>query len=255
VVDPLDYERTWIYDIRSGARSQLTSVGQSDMPVWTSDGDRMTFTTNAYRSLRVKALGASVDEELYTSDHPSFAAAWSPDDDVLVFEEIGPVSRDVWLVTREGDARPLLESAFEEESPDLSPDGRWLTYVSNESGRNEVYIQPFPELGERVTASVNGGDEPLWSPKGHELFYREDDRMMVVSVRTTPRLQVSRPRELFRGAFLSPSNQAGVARTYDVAPDGEHFLMIERGEAEGATDLHVILNWFDELKKLVPTEN
>ena len=255
VTDVLDRERTWIYDTESGTRSQLTRVTQADMPTWTSAGDRVTFTTDAYRSLRLKAPGASVDEELFTSANPSFAGAWSHDDEVLVFQEEDPVSTDIWLVTRQGDARPLLSSASRESSPDLSPDGQWLAYVSDESGRREVYMQPFPDLGERVTVSTNGGDEPRWSPTGSELFYRETDRMMVVSVQTSPRFRLTAPSELFRGDFLSPWNQSGVARTYDVAPDGQHFLMIERGEVEGATDLHVILNWFEELKQLVPTEN
>ena len=114
--------------------------------------------------------------------------------------------------------------------------------------------RPTPGAGEKTTVSTDGGYEPEWSPDGRELFYRKGKRMMAVSIQTTPVFRSSRPRELFEGPYLSGADTAAIATTYDVAADGEHFLMIEGGEEEGGNQLHLVLNWFDELKRLAPPE-
>ena len=245
----------WIYDLASGTRSPLTARQQSTSPVWGPEPDSVTFTTGAYGSIHWTVIGASTDTQLLLRENPPFPAAWSPGGDALVFVEFHPQTQgDIWVSTRQADVRSLLTSKSDEQQPDLSPDGRWLAYVSDESGEDEIYVDRFPDLGKRVTVSVEGGREPLWSPKGDELFYRQEDRMMAVSVQTTPRFRPSRPRELFRGPFLSPATIGGITRTYDVAPDGEHFLMLEMGGGGGELELRVVLNWFEELKRLVPTE-
>ena len=130
----------------------------------------------------------------------------------------------------------------------LSPDGRWLAYQSNETGRREVYVQPFPGPGGKRQVSTLGGREPRWARNGQELFYREGNKMMVVGVTTTPIFTASNPRLLFEGRFIDG------AKTYDVAPDGQRFLVVRPSEQEiTATQIHVVLNWFEELKRLVPT--
>jgi len=115
-------------------------------------------------------------------------------------------------------------------------------------------VQAYPGAGEKTTVSTDGGFEPVWSPDGRELFYRIGARMMVASIQTSPVFRSSRPRELFEGPYLSGADTAAIATTYDVAPDGEHFLMIEGGEEEGGNQLHLVLNWFEELNRLAPTE-
>ena len=173
-------------------------------------------------------------------------------------EDVIPASFDIWTVSPAGDRVPYLVTPLNEANHDLSPDGQWMAYGSNESGEGEfeIYIQRYPEPGEKVTVSTGGGNEPLWSPDGSELFYRTltGDRMMVVPVSTEPTLRVSRSEVLFEGRYEvgdGPPN-------YDVSADGQRFLMIsepEDGDAEAAPThptLIVVENWFEELKRLVP---
>jgi serine/threonine-protein kinase len=132
----------------------------------------------------------------------------------------------------------------------FSPDGHWVTYRSNESGRQEIYVQPYPATGAKWQISTEGGEEAVWGPSGRELFYRTEDRMMVVDITTEPTFAQGKPKLLFEGDYL----RYGPRAFYDVSPDGQRFLMIKLGEqALAVTQIHVVLNWFEELKRLVPT--
>jgi Tol biopolymer transport system component len=244
----------WVFDLVSGVRNRLTAVGETGMPVWTPDSDRITFW-NDFETIQSKVVGSDTADELHKSLHPVFPTSWTPGGEDLIFFEFNPETRgDIWVLPRDGEAKAWMATEFAEGYPRLSPDGRWLAYMSNESGRYEVYVQAYPGAGEKTTVSTNGGFEPVWSPDGRELFYRIQARMMVASIQTSPVFRSSRPRELFEGAYLSGREIVALATTYDVAPDGEHFLMIEGGEEEGGNQLHLVLNWFDELKRLAPTE-
>jgi Tol biopolymer transport system component len=238
----------------SGVRNRLTAVGQNGMPVWTPDSDRITFW-NDFETIQSKVVGSDTADELHKSLHPVFPTSWTPGGEDLIFFEFNSETRgDIWVLPEDGEAKSWMATEFAEGHPRLSPDGRWLAYVSNESGRYEVYVQAYPGAGEKTTVSTDGGFEPVWSPDGRELFYRIGARMMVASIQTSPVFRSSRPRELFEGAYLSGREIVAIATTYDVAPDGEHFLMIEGGEEEGGNQLHLVLNWFEELKRLSPTE-
>jgi serine/threonine-protein kinase len=244
----------WVYDLMSGTRIRLTTGGANGSPIWSPDGDRITFSS-AYETIQSKVVGGDEVEELHRSPNPIFPGSWTPGGEVLIFEEIHPETRsDIWVLPEEGEANPWIATEFEEGDPQLSPDGHWLAYVSNESGRAEVYVQAYPGAGEKVAVSTDGGREPVWSRDGQELFYRTGARMMVASIQTTPAFRFSRPRQLFEGPYVSPSTLGAHARTYDVAPDGQHFLMIQSGEEEGGNQLHLVLNWFEELKRLVPMD-
>jgi hypothetical protein len=146
-----------------------------------------------------------------------------------------------------------VETPFVEGSAQFSPDGRWLAYVSNESGRPEIYVQPYPRSGGKWQMSTEGGTEPMWNPNGRELFYRNGERMMAVEVTSQPTLSASRPRMLFEGQYyLTPFPQTNPA--YDVSRDGQRFLMIKEGDqAVVGTQINVVQNWFEELKQRVPT--
>ena len=164
----------------------------------------------------------------------------------------GGEGRDLWVLPSEGDRKPspFLQTPFNEAGAQFSPDGRWIAYMSNESGRMEVYVQPYPNPGGKWQISTGGGVEPVWARSGRELFYRNGDRMMVVDIGTEPAFSAGRPSVLFEGQFLNLS----WAANYDVAPDGQRFLMIQPIEREGATSqIHVVLNWFEELKRRVPS--
>ena len=127
----------------------------------------------------------------------------------------------------------------------FSPDGQWLTYLSDETGRVEVYVRSFPGPGGKWQISTQGGARPFWAKNGRELFYREGNKMMAVPVTTQPTFRAGAPTLLFEGESRV---------SYDVTPDGQRFLTIQKGEQEAATQINVVLNWFEELKRLVPTD-
>lgn len=148
-------------------------------------------------------------------------------------------------------AQPFLRTPFTEGGPRFSPDGRWLAYVSDESGRREIYVQPYPGPGGKWQISTEGGGEPVWNRNGRELFYRSGGKMMAVDVATQPSFTAGKPRVLFEGPYLpTPLTSAN----YDVSPDGQRFLMLKPNEStEAPTQISVVLNWFEELKQKIPT--
>ena len=156
------------------------------------------------------------------------------------------------MVPLEGDRTPVpfLVTPFNERSPSFSPGGRWLAYVSDESGRDEVYVQSYPGPGGKVPISTDGGREPVWCAEGAELFYRNADRMMVVSVERQPRFEVGVPRVLFE----EPEEiRRSRRRRYDVSADCQRFVMVS-SVGRTMTKLHIVLNWFQELKaRVVPS--
>jgi serine/threonine-protein kinase len=146
----------------------------------------------------------------------------------------------------------LLATAFTEGAQSFSPDGRWITYGSDESGRPEIYVQPYPPGGKWLI-STEGGTEPMWSRNGQELFYRSSTKMMAVDVTLTPAFSAGKPRQLFDGQFFS-SVFPLTGRSYDVTADGRRFLMVKETEqATSPVKLNIVVNWFEELTRLVPT--
>jgi len=155
---------------------------------------------------------------------------------------------------------PFVATPFEERGAIFSPDGRWVAYVSNKSGQNDIFARPFPGPGSEVTISVGGGQEPVWGPSGRELFYRHEGKLLVVKIEeTATTLNVGAPTPLFDDPYrLDTGGAQGGMANYDVSPDGKRFVMVEEpraasGAAQSAR-LQVILNWFDELKRRAPTQ-
>ena len=167
----------------------------------------------------------------------------------------GGAEDDIGVLTMEGDRQPelLAETVFDESNPILSPDGRWLAYSSDESGRSEVYVRSFLEPGGRWQISTEGGAEPRWNPGGNELFYRRGEEMWAVPVSAEPSFQPGRPTLLFEGSFFELGSSL---HNYDVSPDGKRFVMVQREEAlESISErLKVVLNWLDELERRVPVD-
>ena len=157
---------------------------------------------------------------------------------------------------------PLLESEVNQVGPAISPDGQWITYLSGDTGRAEVYVQRFPDLGERQQISTEGGMDPAWSPDGQALFFLglrgggvPPDEMAVVTIDLGPSLSVGNPEVLFDHAPYR--RRVADGRMYDVAPDGQRFLMLSRQDASEAgavvsPQINVVLNWFEELTERVP---
>jgi Tol biopolymer transport system component len=159
---------------------------------------------------------------------------------------------DIWTVPLDegstATAGPFIERLHSQKHSIWSPNGHWIAYSSNESGRSEVYIEPYPGPGPREKISI-GGDHPIWSREGTRLFYcSAEEKMVAVTIETEPKLRVTDYKELFDWKYLSCGN----CQTYDVAPDGR-FLMIRDPEGSQRQQINMVLNWFDELKRLVPT--
>ena len=157
----------------------------------------------------------------------------------------------------ESEPEPFVTSPFNEGYPAFSPDGRWLAYASDETGEFEVYVRPFPDGDPAYRISADGGSSPVWSPDGSQLYYRRrlDDgarSVMVVEVQTTPSFTRNQPRTLFEGPF----GDTVPVRSWDVDPDGQRFVMLSdpsQVEAQPVTRINIVLNWFEELRRLVPT--
>ena len=244
-----------VYEIARGALTRLTVDGDNHFPTWTPDGRRITYTSRKAASssgweLYWKPADGSGAEEKLSPSPLSLGQSplsWSPDGNLLAFANAG----DIWLLPLSGErkARPFFQSRFAETMPAFSPDGRWLAYVSDDSGRQEVYVQPYPGPGAKYSISTDGGSEPVWARNGRELFFRNGDQMMVVQVSTQPSFSAARPRLLFAAPFAGNPSRVN----YDVSPDGQQFVMLKPGQQEqGSSQVMVIQNWFEELKRRVP---
>jgi serine/threonine-protein kinase len=159
-------------------------------------------------------------------------------------------SGDLYVASLHGDPEihPVLKTTAFEGNGRLSPDGRWIAYSSSESGRMEVLVAPFPQVDRKVQVSTDGGTQAVWNRNGREIFYRNGTKMMSVTVSTSPDLMLSTPRPLFDGRYAFGT---GVTiPNYDVSPDGQRFVMVK----EDAGRLNVVLNWTEELNRLVPAK-
>jgi serine/threonine-protein kinase len=163
-------------------------------------------------------------------------------------EQNPETGRDIWVLNlADRKARPFLNTSYEEAAPKFSPDGNWLLYSSDETGRREVYAQPYPGPGGKWQISTDGGQEPVWNPKGGELFYRSGNKVMAVDIDATSGFSPGKPRMLFQGSYLQTPASFPY---YDVSPDGERFLMLKPVEQSSApTHINVVLNWLEELKQ------
>jgi Tol biopolymer transport system component len=259
-------DQIWLYDLSRDTLTRLTFEGTLNNPaVWTPDGKRIAFSSNKDGSQNIflqSADGSGDRERLSVAEYTQIPMSWSPDGQVLAFFEVNPsTGYDLWILQMSGapaptgqvwKAHPFLRTPFNESVPRFSHDGRWLAYISNESGRYEVYVQPYPGPGGKWQISTEGGTEPVWNPNGRELFYRSGNKILAVDIITQPGFSVGKPRMLFEGPY-QPAPLT--APNYDVSPDGQRFLMLKPVEsAEAApTQINVVLNWFEELKQKVPT--
>ena len=268
-VNSLGPLQVWSVDIARGALSPVTVDGQSDHGVFAPDGKRIVFRSRAAGTegnLYWKAAdGSGAVERLTDSGRSQTPSSWSPDGTTLAFMEEGQSKGffqfDIWLLSI-GDrkTRALIHTAANEMTPEFSPDGRWLAYVSNESGRHEVYVQPYPGPGERHLISTNGGWQPAWSGSAQELFYVQGGAvggggvttLMSVKIATAPAFQAGTPEALFESGDL----RIAWGRSYDVTSDGRRFLLTLNKEAPTSlapAQMIFVQHWFEELKRLVPT--
>jgi eukaryotic-like serine/threonine-protein kinase len=254
----------WLLDLRRGSMERIGPPERVDgFPVWSPDGSAIAFAGGSPANLFVRRTDGTV-ERLTRHARPQIPSAWSPDGKTLAFLQRQTAPRqDIWLLSSDGkdwQVRPFLETTHFEQTPEFSPDGHWLAYVSDESGREEVYVQSFPGPGRRMQISTNGGTQPVWAHNGRELFYTvpaptsRSWTMMAVDVVTTPTFAAAPPRRLFVGEFVGSIPTRG----YDITPDGQRFLSIQAPSdtppaiGAGATQVALILNWSEELKRRAP---
>jgi serine/threonine protein kinase len=255
-------DNVWIYELARGTMSPLTMDWDAAEPIWTPDGNNITFSwgRDDLPGIFSRAADGSGEIELVAtaSSGPIVPVSWSPDGRFLVYNTETAENRldDLWVLPLEGDRtpRPLIEGAAVERQAAVSLDGRWVAYTSDESGRDEVYVQPFPDGGGRSQVSSDGGASPTWSRDGRELFFLGGPSgQNVVAVTVTPAsatFRASVPRILFEFPFARTAAQ----RKYDVAPDGR-FVVIEAQASEVAPrEIYLATNWATELNRLVPAD-
>ncbi len=243
-----DARDVWILDIRDRNMTRLTLSEIANDPFWSPDGRRVAYTTvrGAMRSVFVRnADGSGGADSVYGDDNDHSSGSWSPDGRTLVVST--SLAAGLWAIplAEPGRAAPVAGSRPTEAYPALSPDGRWLAYVSAESGRQEVYVRPFPGPGGRIQVSVSGGSEAVWARSGRELYYREDtgpgSRMIAAAVRLSPRFDVVSRTPLFDvGNFVMAEDHAN----YDVSPDGRSFVLVKSSQA---SQIHLIQHWTAQL--------
>jgi serine/threonine-protein kinase len=245
----------WLHDLTRETSSRVTVDG-GGYPVWMPDGRQLAFTKGGPDDIYLKSFDGSGLEEQFLGgvSGGSRPFSLSPDGRFLAFVSVSPTTaNDIMVIDRQDktEARPFLKTQFGEGAPMFSPDGRWIAYASNKSGRNEVYMRPFPGPGEEWTISTEGGIEPVWARNTGELFYRQGDAMMSVDVKTGPTLMVGKPRRVFEGHYAT---SGALFANYDVTPDGKRLLMVKGSVQEAPAQINLVINWLEEVKRLVAIE-
>jgi serine/threonine-protein kinase len=248
-----------VFDIPRSSLTRFTYEGGDELtPVWTPDGKRIAYTArrgNTPAMFWKPADGNVAPERILDAHEAQRPNSFSPDGKYLAYAEIDPqTGGDIWTVRLDDNAtrhpEPFLRTPFYEDLPVFSPDGRWIAFRSDESGRREVYVAQFPGAAIKQQVSIDGGDQPLWAPSGQQLFFVDGDRLMTVDLDTTSGLRAGKPRELFHGPLVRDEPRMP-GRSYAVFPDGKRFLFVERAPQPEIRELVVVLNWLEELKRKV----
>ncbi len=241
----------YVYDLTRGLGSRLTREGDNYHPLWTVDGKCIVFscrreTDEQWSLLRAPADGSGKAELLQAAAFRMAPYSWSPDGKLLALY----ARSSSWILPLDNrrELEPILKTEVPCWFPAFSPDGKSIAYCSGRDGSFQVYVRPYPAMDSVVRVSREFGEEPVWSPRGDELFYRSRNKWMAVSISTEPEFVAGTPRVLFEGPY---NNVSGLS--YDVAPDGRRFLVLQpQYDDAQVRELHVVTNWFEELKRLVP---
>ena len=249
----------WVHEVDHALKTRLTfDPGADSFPKWSPSGKEVVFSSNRAGNVDIfsrAADGSTEPVSLVSTPRPEFPSAWSPNMKYFLYVAVDPeTAMDIWYLERKEledgfESRPFLQTSFTETQSRLSPDGRFVAYLSDESGRGEVYVRPFPQGGGKWQVSANGGDHHRWSKDGRELFYVEGETLMAVVVSTTEGFSAGSAKPLFEHPGLAEGNSS----TFDVSADGQRFVVVEdleseEGEAAKPLSIHIVENWFEEFK-------
>ena len=247
----------WALNIDRGTLSRVTHGGVSYGPVPSPDGWRVAYeaTRDGVAGSLIARLDGSGEERLTATKRLHTPTSWTPDGKFLAITAGADSGYlEIWLVPIDGDHTPqtFVQGPFNAAGARFSPDGNWVAYVSDESGRNEVYVRPYPQAGTRVQISAGGGSQPVWSRDGRELFFRHGEEFLAVGVTLAPAFTARKPAVMF--SKFTPEDASGpaydVIADYDVSPDGQRFIMPKyKQDASYIPNARVILAWFEELKR------
>ena len=237
----------WVMETTSGQLERLTfGPNEDETAVWSRDGRSVAYASTregGASSVYTKSVeGPSDPKHIYAARTHGHLSSWSPDGRWLLFNSLGLIGGPDLLALRIDGQETLAVAAdptVAEGSGQFSPDGRWIAFTSNQTGRTEVYVTSFPQLTEKRQVSIDGGTNPRWAPDGSTLFYRDGRRVMAAPVSPRPSFSVGTARMLFEADFLS----------FEVAPDGQRFLLLTPNPEANRAEIHVVLNWFNELKE------
>jgi len=244
-----------VYDIARESTTRITTEGSSQYPVWSADGTRLFYraTRTGSRNLFWKAVdGTAAEERLTTNDAVQTPWSIGAGSNVAFVQNTDARNSGIWILPHVGGRTPIPffhEEQFSEIQPQFSPAGRWLAYVSDRSGKPEVYVTSYPGASDRWQISSGGGRDPMWSRTGRELYYRSGRTIMAVDIAAGVRFVAAAPHLLFESSnvFDEP------ATDFDPAPDGQRFVMIQPGRTDQpVTHIDVVLNWVEELKQRLP---
>ena len=235
----------WVYHIVRGTLTRLTfGGGNNGVPIWTPDGNHLVYLAEKGRAANIFWKpwdGSGVEERLTENSDAQIPNSVSPDGKMLAFTQGG----DIWILPMDKEQKPwqFLQTQFSESQASFSPDGRWIAYRSDESGKNEVYVVSFPNREGKWQVSTGGGSNPMWSRSGKELFYVNVKKVMAVDVAAQATFSASVPKKLFE----VPLSDFG---PLDISPDGQRFILgVTRAQELTTTQLNVVLEWFKELQE------
>jgi serine/threonine protein kinase/Tol biopolymer transport system component len=251
----------WFYELATDQLNRLTLDGTNGWPLWTPDGRHLTYVSMRGRTQHLvwqPIDGSGPAVSLVSGSNTLTPGSWTPGNHGLVYVDSPPNGfSDVLLLRPGSESRPQpavkkTDAVRGNRSPSLSPDGRWLAYTSNETGRLEIYVAAFPASGTRHLVTVDGGDEPVWARDGRELFFRRARTLFGVPVRTAGEFSAGKPVRLFDVDYPTLSDALLGDLNYDVAPDGRFVIVKPSEEEKASPHLNVVLNWTSELVRRVP---
>ncbi len=240
-----------LYDLQRDILTPLTFSGDNDRLAWLRDGSRLSFMSNLdgkYQIYMIAADGSGTPEKLFEQEGNPYPGSWSHDGKMLAYVVTGKETKsDIWIFSKDGkpEIRPLVATRASETGPQISPDGRWIAYISDESGENEVYVQPFPSGSGKWRISSGGGSLPRWAPDGKRIYFTRREEIFSVP------LTISVGQA---GGTIAVGREERVMATqglnsFDVSPNGKTIIVAQRGVGTLPDKFHVVLNWFEELKK------